>query len=295
MDFDKIWQQTKQIAAKTGKVATAVVTLGGSAAIEKSMAAYEEKLNEHRSSVWSFEGANRNFRESVEKLGTETAKAIDLLKAAQNFVQRLSYDKVSASLPSVPGFRSPDLSGTERIMTDFNAALEAGKGAGLGLAASTGAWVLVAHLGTASTGAAISGLAGAAAHSAILAWFGGGALAAGGGGMALGSLAVGGLAALPLFAYSAYKSYKEASRIDSERSKVEVSISENKQNTVKLAQLQKDVEAVSVEVIALRENFAVEFQKKRSLALNIAHETAKEVNAFAQALVSSANARGASA
>jgi uncharacterized membrane protein YebE (DUF533 family) len=91
----------------------------------------------------------------------------------------------------------------------------------IGVAASTGAWILVAHLGTASTGAAIAGLSGAAAHSAILAWFGGGALAAGGGGMALGTFAIGGLVALPLIAFSAYKSYKEASRIDDERKKVE--------------------------------------------------------------------------
>ncbi len=60
--------------------------------------------------------------------------------------------------------------------------------------------------GTASTGAAISGLSGAAASSAALAWLGGGALAAGGGGMAAGETilaltgpvgwAIGGLAAL---------------------------------------------------------------------------------------------------
>lgn len=45
----------------------------------------------------------------------------------------------------------------------------------------------VASLGAASTGAAISGLSGAAAQSATLAWLGGGALSAGGGGVALGT------------------------------------------------------------------------------------------------------------
>jgi hypothetical protein len=45
----------------------------------------------------------------------------------------------------------------------------------------------VASLGAASTGAAISGLSGAAAQSATLAWLGGGALSAGGGGVALGA------------------------------------------------------------------------------------------------------------
>ncbi len=43
-------------------------------------------------------------------------------------------------------------------------------------------------LGTASTGAAISGLSGVAATNAAMAWLGGGSLAAGGGGVALGSV-----------------------------------------------------------------------------------------------------------
>ena len=45
----------------------------------------------------------------------------------------------------------------------------------------------VTAIGAASTGTAISALSGAAAHSAILAWLGGGSLAAGGGGMAAGA------------------------------------------------------------------------------------------------------------
>ncbi|ROQ16982.1 hypothetical protein EDF54_0104 [Rathayibacter sp. PhB93] len=46
----------------------------------------------------------------------------------------------------------------------------------------------VTTLATAGTGTAISGLSGAAATSATMAWLGGGALAAGGGGMALGAV-----------------------------------------------------------------------------------------------------------
>ena len=57
-------------------------------------------------------------------------------------------------------------------------------------------WGVMA-LGTASTGAAIGGLTGVAATNATLAWLGGGALAAGGGGMALGSMVLGGIIAGP--------------------------------------------------------------------------------------------------
>jgi hypothetical protein len=66
-----------------------------------------------------------------------------------------------------------------------------------GTAASQGVISLVGLFGTASTGAAISGLSGAAAWNATLAWLGGGSLAAGGGGMALGTIVLGGIAVGP--------------------------------------------------------------------------------------------------
>jgi hypothetical protein len=56
---------------------------------------------------------------------------------------------------------------------------------------------LISLFGTASTGTAISGLSGAAATNATLAWLGGGSLAAGGGGMALGTVILGGIAIAP--------------------------------------------------------------------------------------------------
>ncbi|NLG10096.1 MAG: hypothetical protein GX562_00985, partial [Coriobacteriaceae bacterium] len=46
----------------------------------------------------------------------------------------------------------------------------------------------VGAIGVASTGTAITGLSGAAANSAVMAWLGGGSLAAGGGGMAAGAV-----------------------------------------------------------------------------------------------------------
>ena len=68
---------------------------------------------------------------------------------------------------------------------------------GAAYAAGQGTVALVGLFGTASTGAAISGLSGAAAWNATLAWLGGGSLAAGGGGMALGTLVLGGIAVGP--------------------------------------------------------------------------------------------------
>lgn len=60
-------------------------------------------------------------------------------------------------------------------------------GAGVAAFGPSAAMAIATTFGTASTGAVISGLSGAAATNAALAWLGGGALAAGGGGMAAGN------------------------------------------------------------------------------------------------------------
>lgn len=85
---------------------------------------------------------------------------------------------------------------TEEIARkDLEAARDSAVGAGAGfvagaavasMAPSAALWAATTF-GTASTGTAISTLSGAAATNAALAWLGGGAVAAGGGGTALGS------------------------------------------------------------------------------------------------------------
>jgi hypothetical protein len=73
-----------------------------------------------------------------------------------------------------------------------------------GVAGGAGATSLATSVGVASTGTAISGLSGAAAWNATLAWLGGGSLAAGGGGMALGTLVLGGIAVGPALAVGGF-------------------------------------------------------------------------------------------
>lgn len=70
-------------------------------------------------------------------------------------------------------------------------------GVGAGALLGWGTYGGVMALGSASTGAAIAGLSGIAATNATLAWLGGGAIAAGGGGIALGTMILGGIVAGP--------------------------------------------------------------------------------------------------
>lgn len=99
------------------------------------------------------------------------------------------------SLPStaVPDFAPLDVD--FRPIDALQTAVAAGAAGGLsGLAALGG----VGTFGVASTGASIGTLSGVAATNATLAWFGGGALSAGGLGMAGGQVVLGGVFAGPL-------------------------------------------------------------------------------------------------
>ncbi|WP_293122957.1 hypothetical protein [Microcoleus sp. bin38.metabat.b11b12b14.051] len=78
------------------------------------------------------------------------------------------------------------------------------KAAGAAVAAGQGALGMIGLFGTASTGTAIAGLSGAAAWNATLAWLGGGSLAAGGGGMAVGTLVLGGIMVGPALAVGGF-------------------------------------------------------------------------------------------
>lgn len=99
-----------------------------------------------------------------------------------------------------------------------------------GVAAAGGTYLGVGTLATASTGTAISGLSGAAATNATLAWLGGGSLASGGLGMAGGTMVLGGLVAGPLLAIGgsvfAYKAAQAKDEARSRYSKISAQVKE---------------------------------------------------------------------
>ncbi|WP_406838510.1 helix-turn-helix domain-containing protein [Streptomyces sp. AHU1] len=102
-------------------------------------------------------------------------------------------------------------------------------GAAVGGAAAYGAFTAAAMFGTASTGTAISTLAGAAATNATLALLGGGTLAAGGAGMAGGVLLLTGMVAAPAAALAAAGFYvlrKRRNKKEEERLRTEVEAAE---------------------------------------------------------------------
>ncbi|AHY60517.1 MULTISPECIES: hypothetical protein [Stenotrophomonas] len=132
----------------------------------------------------SFNGAIKDFVEAFGKL-----KNVD-----------------SVSSPELEKLVDGDFSvvSLDGLRRDYQLLMDSGLGVGAGLgsgaALAFGAYNGTFLLASASTGTAISTLSGAAATNATLAWLGGGALSAGGFGMAGGTMVLGGLVAGPALA-----------------------------------------------------------------------------------------------
>lgn len=152
---------------------------------------------------------------TIEDLGNHTKKLYESLTKIQN-----SFDNIR-NVPSDEKLKYKNLKKeksewkkqVENIEKEYNKTLvkntgAGAAGAGLGLAVltlgPTAAMGVATTFGLASTGTAISALSGAAATNAALAWLGGGALVAGGGGMAAGNafLTMAGPAGLAIAAIS---------------------------------------------------------------------------------------------
>lgn len=146
--------------------------------------------------------------DSLEKGNIATLKVMDLLgkheieilasfKEFSALFERLHNKPEFASVrignSEIPKFSKKEI---EDSSVGANVILGGLGGAALGtagaFAASSATTAAVMALGTASTGTAISTLSGVAATNATLAALGGGSIAAGGGGMALGTMVLGG-------------------------------------------------------------------------------------------------------
>lgn len=141
------------------------------------------------------------FNQYAIDLYQQRKKAVSVLLAFRQFVESLQHNdefifllNQAESIEDFQNLMAKEETGEECHAFDVqggNAAAGAGAAAGIGLATALGGqtalWALASTYGVASTGTAIGTLAGVAEWNAAMAWLGGGTLAAGGGGMALGT------------------------------------------------------------------------------------------------------------
>ena len=139
------------------------------------------------------------------------------------------------------------------------------KGLQSGVLTAFGAYGSVGMLASASTGTAISTLGGAVATNATLAWLGGGSLAAGGGGMALGTAVLGGIAAGPLIAVAGFvmnskaeknltEAFKYESEIDINIEKMKLSIEGFQATNSRIIELKDTINKLATRFDSIFEN-----------------------------------------
>ena len=167
-----------------------------------------KEKNERARSIYkdakdSLADCRQNTQSALEALGRRkgtlykegVVPAYRTIERIKNFDDDV--DNLSTGAPHLGDFKSKVLQ-MEDIAFRMADAGDGGAAAlGSGALAGVAAYGSVGLLGAASTGTAISSLSGAAATNATLAWLGGGAVAAGGGGIALGTAMLGGIVFAP--------------------------------------------------------------------------------------------------
>ncbi len=200
--------------ATTGKGVEYAVTLGGSKALKDARNIYDESYAVYQENYNQVSRIKTDTDNVLKYIGDSISSVQPSLLFCQNVLGE-SKSKIDQS-----GSKSETLAKLHSFKTSYNSAVTAGFGGALGGATAVGAWAVVSMVGSASTGAALSGLSGVAAYNATLAWFGGGALAAGGAGMSGGMMVLGGIVAAPIIFISAKSSYKKAKKITIENDKI---------------------------------------------------------------------------
>ena len=191
-----------------------VVTIGGHGRLQDAVKIYEHHYAIYDRLFQQAKGFETKTNQELEAMGKTTIQSFDTLQLSLRILQiPVSHRAVNRQQLTTQK-TDYNLNRTQKLLNDFSASAATVQGAGLGTSAAVGSWAMVGLLGSASTGTAIATLSGAAATNATLAWFGGGALAAGGGGMAAGMMTIGGIIALPLIAFSAWTTHSKASEVE---------------------------------------------------------------------------------
>ena len=186
----------------------------------------------------------------LENLGRRRLDSLDMLKSAAKFLKRarIRDRKLDKEFDFSPGilakWEGPSMA-VSTIIRDATQSVTAGATTAVGVYGAVGT------LGSASTGTAISTLSGAAAQKATLAWLGGGSLAAGGGGMAVGVLTLGSLFVGPAALVSGIVEMSRAARFVTE---VESKKAEMKVARVQIKQRIEMIEVYRHRIRELRES-----------------------------------------
>lgn len=201
------WQKTGEIAGKVGQTSVkGLKVISGVQAVQdrkKSIKTKEEAEQLKAEVEVANEAVRDDMNETLENFGKRRIEALhNTVGVFLDYLERLNQKSKAREYEFLTEIDIKPEEIAEMKQIDMKASeaakvLAVGGGfAAIGLA-GTPALVtsMVTAFATASTGTAIGSLSGAAATNAVLAWLGGGAVAAGGGGMAAGATVLAALTA----------------------------------------------------------------------------------------------------
>jgi hypothetical protein len=242
-----------------------IITFGASGRIERKVEGYNTRLAEFKRLNQIMEQKKGELNLKFEKLIQVKANAIKSLKRIEKIsknlqgkdrelVQYISNEQVKIMFDRI-----------EHTISKGELAIHSTKGIVTGVSTALGAGALIGQIGVSSTGIAISTLTGAAAANATLAWFGGGAVAVGGGGIAVGTAVLGGIIAIPalviagiLSHISANKTIKEIEEKELEIIKV---IDHIQSNILKFEILRERTDELIISINKTKDVFEIELKK----------------------------------
>lgn len=195
---------------------------------------------------------------------TEINTLVSLVKKCKDASSELNTENIN--------FTAEEIKELEKsVSSSLEISAGLGKGMASGALTAMGVYGSVGMLATASTGTAIGGLSGVAATNATLAWLGGGSLAAGGGGMALGTAVLSGMVAGPLIAVTGFvmdskaeKNFTEAYEFKSE---IDIGIEKINYSIEEYNAIYRYIEELTIVINKFRDEFNSVYTKLYDVSL----------------------------
>ena len=169
----------------------------GGVKIKKASDTMKAAKERQESAIALFKKENESTVSLMDKVGETEMKILDTFDDFSDLIEKIQgrpkFEKIEKAGVVIEEYKAEELKNVSAgagLLLGGLGGSAAGTAGGFAAAGATTSAVMA--LGTASTGTAIGSLSGVAATNATLAALGGGAVAAGGGGMALGTVVLGG-------------------------------------------------------------------------------------------------------
>ena len=267
---------------------SAVVTTAATVKMRRDKKRYNDRRSTYEQFAQEYKDVVDEVNARLEALQQQRVSAQETLHQAADFLVRANVkERVFDPSADITAEEFAELKNVSATLTDFaiNAGGGVAGGAVLGASAAAGTYAAVGAFGTASTGAAISGLAGIAARNAALAWLGGGSLAPGraGGVASLSSIALAPVTVIPAILLGR-KALLQSNQIDEEIQKMDQSSAEMDRHQAELKALLYRTEEMSKAVDEVEGTLKTVLKSALAHVIEDVHRVATAAKVLAQLL-----------